>query len=277
MHYEYLQLPESLAQKLNWENKSDYKGVISRYRLIRSYFKDYSPDRVINIGGNCGYFSLSLLDEGLIEEAVIYDIKPEILNIGRKMAEAMGLENRIEFIEKSVDLASLDDLPVAEGLIYQNVLHHAGDYFDEEQVKEIGWEAYAQKFLKKLRGKFQYGVLGMGFKWNKPWYWDVDKKERRNIFYELLKEAGWQVVSDVNVYSLIHHEGSFDYRQFEPEEVLLSEKSELANFWDLISFNIIKQICIWLGSKTKKLKNMIPGISGRAKEVARMYHLYLLE
>jgi len=278
MYYEYLQLPERLSERLGLQNISDYKGVLPRYRLIRSFIWERPLKKVVNIGGNCGFFSLSLLDEDLIEEAVIYDIKPDILELGRKIARAMGLEDRCSFVEKSIDLAALDELPSTDGVIYQNVLHHAGDYFDKDLVAEIGWEKYAERFLKKLRAKYAYGILGMGFKWNKPKLWDVDKEKRRFIFRNLLEKSGWEIISDANVYSLMIDGGELDYRRFNSQQDTYDfKKSDLASLWDLVSFNIIKRAGIFLGSRQTSMRDISPAVAQMGQEIAKMYHIYLME
>ncbi len=274
--YEYLQLPERLARKLEIENTSDYKGVKARFEYIKSYFEKNSLQSIVNIGGNCGFFSLSLLDEDLAQEAIIYDIKEDMLDIGGKIADAMNLSDRCRFEKKMINLAELESLPEADVLICQNVIHHAGDYFDEELVKEKGWGDYSQLFLQKLRSKYDRAVLAVGFKWNKPKYWDVEKTERRNIFAGMLDEAGWKIASDANVFALMQSKSPLDYRNF-LGQVDEFDKSELGYLWDLISFNAIKHASILLGPKSEDIKTSIPALSELAREIAKSYHIYLLE
>ncbi|SDM01887.1 class I SAM-dependent methyltransferase [Halarsenatibacter silvermanii] len=277
--YEYLQLPERLARRLDLENKSDYKGVKARCSFIKSYFEDCDFRDIVNIGGNCGHFSLSLLDEDLAEEAKIYDIKEDMLAMGRKIAAAMELSERAEFEQKMIDLDKLDSLPDADVLICQNVIHHAGDYFDEELVKEMGWGAYIRKFLERLRPKYGAAVLAVGFKWNKPKYWDVEKSRRRAFFRGTLKRSGWNIVSDANVFNLMTYSSDPDYRDFTGDSDRPGEpdKSDLGYLWDLITFNAIKHASKFLGPKSEKVKTSIPQLSEVAREISKSYHIYLLE
>ncbi len=275
-HYEYLQLPESLARSLDFENKSDYKGVKARYNYIKSFFQDHSFEQIVNIGGNCGYYSLSLLDDKLAEKAIVYDIKSDILELGEYMAEAMGLADRCKFAEKMINLDELKTLPDSDVLICQNVIHHAGDYFDEEKVKDMGWGNYINVFLEKLREKYEYAVLAVGFKWNKPKYWDVNKSDRRRIFTDILNSSGWKIISDANVYNLMVSDDTH-YNKFKPENAADFDKSDLGYLWDLITFNAIKHASILLGSKTEKVKTSVPALTEMAREIAKSYQIYLLE
>lgn len=275
-HYEYLQLPERLAKRLNFENKSDYKGVEARYEYIKSFFQDNSFEKIINIGGNCGYYSLSLLDDNLAEEAIIYDIKSDILDLGESIAESMGLADRCEFKEKMINLEELETLPDSDILICQNVIHHAGDYFDKNMVKDLGWDNYIEMFLEKLRQKYSYSVLAVGFKWNKPKYWNIEKNKRRQQFAEILHTSGWNIISDVNVYNLMLSDDRH-FSRFSSENNRKFDKSELGYLWDLITFNAIKHASILLGSKTEKIKTSVPALAEMAREIAKSYHIYLLK
>ncbi len=277
-YYEYLQLPRSLAEELDFENKYDYKGVQARFEYIRSFFEDNSFADIVNIGGNCGYFSLSLLDENLAEEAIVYDIKADILEIGEKIARAMNISDRCKFEEKMINLEELKTLPPANVLIFQNVLHHAGDYFDQELVKDIGWGEYARQFMAGLRELYDYAVFAVGFKWNKPKYWQVDKDKRRGEFQNILADADWEIISDANVYDLMSSKGECDYKNFIHEDGQEEfTKGELGALWDLITFNAIKHVSILLGPTSEKLKESVPALSEAAAEIAKMYHIYLLK
>ena len=200
-HGDYIRYPERLAKDLNIDQHGvDSFGIEARYELVRDFLKSHQPlKRLIDIGGNCGYFSLSLLDEGLVEEVIVYDVVPDILNFGTQAARAMGLQEKASFKEYSVSLETLDQIPDGDVIICQNLIHHAGALFDQELVNKMGWDKYANDFLKALRSKYKVGIFAMAYKKGKPRNWNIPGFKRPERFREILLNSKWNIRFEKNV------------------------------------------------------------------------------
>jgi hypothetical protein len=153
----------------------------------------------VDLGGHSGYFSLSLVDSNLLGRSTVYDLNPKALAVGRAMAARMGLADRVDYVEKAVDLQLVRRLPPADLVICLNLIHHAGAMFDIEDVKARGWSTYARDWLVELRGKSRVALLGAGFKGRRPLHWDAEGAARPRRFCQLVQEAGWTVAYDANV------------------------------------------------------------------------------
>jgi hypothetical protein len=201
----YSRLPsriEEMHPELASAAKEDRFGAAERLAAIRTVLEKHDLGRMIDIGGNAGYFSISLVDCGLSSGSTIYDKNIDALAAGRMMAEALNLDDKIMFIERGVDLEFIRNLPLTDTVICLNVLHHAGAHFDVENVRANGWESYAREWLAELAAKAKLLILGLGFKNAKPRHWDIPAGDRAKRFYDLSQEAGWTVVYDANVHDL---------------------------------------------------------------------------
>lgn len=201
----YISPPVRLASQMKAEDLGpDTFGTSIRYEKIREFLKAHQPlGRLVDIGGNCGFFALSLLDEGLIREAIVYDVEPDVLAFGEKMAAELGLGTSCRFVNKPISLDTLDELPSGDVIICQYLIHHAGKMFDRSLVNDLGWELYAQRFLAKLREKFSLGVIGNAYKTGKPAHWDVAQCQRPAKFRALLETTGWRIQFHKCVYEMI--------------------------------------------------------------------------
>lgn len=86
-----------------------------------------TPFRLLDVAGGTGDISIRYAqDGGPATTAVICDISPEMLNVGRRRIETLGLANRITCIEGNAealpfDSASFDAYTIAFGI--RNVTH----------------------------------------------------------------------------------------------------------------------------------------------------------
>lgn len=201
----YISPPVRLAKSLSAEDRGpDTFGTQVRYEKIREFLQAHQPlGRMVDIGGNCGYFALSLLDEGLVKEAVVYDVDSDVLAFGERMAAELGLGGRCRFVNQPISLSTLDELPDGDVIVCQYLIHHAGKVFDETLVKNLGWDEYAQRFLSRLQEKFTLGIIGNAYKASKPAHWKVAQCQRPARFHALLKMAGWKIRFQKCVYEMM--------------------------------------------------------------------------
>lgn len=198
----YTRFPERLKQLdpgLADFEKDDEFGVHERLRAIEAVFAGVQLGRVIDLGGNSGYFALSLLDSRRASHATVVDLDAGALAAGRMMAAAMNVDERIDFVEREIDLEYVRALADYDTVICLNLIHHAGALYDVAEVKGGGWEPYAEEWLHTLRRKAQRAIIGVGFKGRKPVNWDVPKSARLVRFRQMLERAGWAIRYDANV------------------------------------------------------------------------------
>ena len=260
---DYIRFPTRLADELGVDQQGeDSFGIEARYQLVRDYLKDHQPlKRLIDIGGNCGYFSLTLLDDGVVEEVIVYDVVPDILNFGTEAAKAMGLQDKCKFLEYSVSLDTLDQIPDADVIICQNLIHHAGTLFDQDLVSHMGWDEYATSFLKALRAKYKVGIFAMAYKKNKPLNWNIPGFKRPERFRDILLATKWNIRQEKNVLDLQNSDKAQPIKATQTPGIIRSFLLTLA--WHLG------------GRKCENfLRRLIVPSSGRKAE---QYYLYLID
>jgi hypothetical protein len=185
--------------------------------------------------------------------------------MGRTIARHMGLNEKIAFVERAVDLEFVRGLPPVDTILCLNFLHHAGSSFDVEKVKRDGWEQYAEDWLSAMRATCRLAIVAMGFKHTKPRYWNTPHPHRPARFAQLAERAGWSILYDANVHEIHvmgveHANGRYTKRGhvFQPEH----RKSSLGA--------LIKRVRGLLGFKQLPRDKM-------AASKRRKYHLYILE
>ena len=202
---EYTRLPDALKLKMpeiSEIEKPDVFGLEDRLIALRHVwpsFANATSGGAIDLGGNSGFFSLSLVAEGLLTESTVYDANPAALEAGRQMAEMMGLSDKVRFVEQQISLEWLRSLEPVDNVICLNLIHHAGALFDIEEVNERGWQSYANDWLIELRRISKRCIFGVGFKGSKPVNWDVNKQERPRVMLQMAKAQGWNPLYDANV------------------------------------------------------------------------------
>lgn len=199
---EYRRLPKRALKKLSLNTKfykDDKFGIEIRYDLIRNKLLNRGFNSMVDLGGKNGYFSLQMLDENIVSRAWVYNVAENALSFGSKIARYLGLENKIDFIEKKLSLENINNIPDADLVLCLNLIHHAGVFFDIDLVSNKGWAEYTVDFLKILRKKYKVAVVSVGFKGKKPINWPVPNRLRPIYFYKIANKAGWEVTFDANV------------------------------------------------------------------------------
>lgn len=252
---QYCRFPDSLKMNLEIpfeQDKVDVFGVNDRWRAIKKVTKDFQLGNIIDLGGHSGYFSLSAIDCGLAKSAQVYDINVGALEVGRLMADEMGISDKIQFIEQSINLDYITKMHSGDTVFCLNLLHHAGVLFDIAEVTKNGWEIYAKTWLEEFRKRFKYAIIGVGFKATKPREWSISDYEKPGRFVRLLKEADWNVIYDANIQD-IHTFG-----------ILLANKLRRNPYMNRVLM------------LSQSGRNFIPGFA-KKKNKRYKYYIYILE
>lgn len=199
----YFQLPDFVARTLDIETPGpggDAFGVRDRWDVIRRFLESVTVGSIVDLGGHTGFLSVSALNAGLAQTARVYDVDSNALRAGEACAKLMGIEDRIQFVRNPVTLEFVERMPRVDCVFCLNLIHHAGSLFDVDHVASMGWEAYARRFVKALRGRSNVAVLGIGFKGRaKPPNWHAAYFDRPAEFRSMVLQSGWRIEYSANV------------------------------------------------------------------------------
>ncbi len=168
---------------------------LQRYEWLKKKLpKDIS--KVCEVGANMGYFSISLANEFkvLVHAFESNNSYTRICNI---LSDLVNLSKRLEFLNKSVSLESINSLENYDLIINLNVLHHAGVFFDNNLVKNNKeWIKYSITYLKNLRKKTKYLFFQTGNMSNNNAIFPSESTI--SFLKKIFDESGW-IIKNVGV------------------------------------------------------------------------------
>lgn len=142
--------------------------VFSRYEKERLDYilKHVSPKGIsfADIGGNTGYFSFELLDQGALS-AVLMEGNTSHGEFVQEAASALGWQSKLsvrpEYITFGQDISSLN----VDVTLLLNVLHHVGDdYGTKFQTADTARNNILES-LASLSNRTKYLVFQLGYNW----------------------------------------------------------------------------------------------------------------
>ena len=171
-----------------WQKRFDSK-VLDSKKVINQLFADNKLDlseiiknkNVIDIGCGSGRFSIALSQLGA-KKVTAVDINPQGINLGRKLAEELKIDN-VDFIKHSVLELPFDD-ETFDFVFSKGVLHHTGNL-------EKGIEEYS-RVLKKDGYGFLYLYANGGI------YWE-SRKKMREVMKLIPMEFSIQVLESIGM------------------------------------------------------------------------------
>lgn len=195
-HGNYQQLPPCVPQEILAEF-TDYKTIRldeARFDWLASY-KIFDHKSIVEIGANLGYFSLRAVSERGAT-SIAYEADSKLVEAINYIASLCKLDKKIEVRNEAFTINHPIELPQADVLIFQNVLHHAGFDFEQEVVPTIAdWEQYAVRYLQRLTNVAPIMVFQMGYTWGGGSDRLCPSETRWHSWtMELLKQAGWNVL-----------------------------------------------------------------------------------
>ncbi len=202
----YIQLPPRLAKAYGGGKAletEDAFGANDRLRAIMQVLEGRNLGNMVDLGGHSGFFSLSLVDGGIAETSIVYDLDDKALEAGRLMAIELGIEQKVSFVKQGIDIEFMKTMPAYDTILNLNLIHHAGSLFDVEEVREVGWEQYAQMTLDCMRCKSKTALFGVGIKKNKPVHLSTRRDQLASAIEEIAAKAGWTVRYSANVQDIL--------------------------------------------------------------------------
>jgi len=164
-HSNYQILPEPLLNKLNTKNIV-YKNMYEKERL--KFILDHletKNKRILDVGGNTGYFTIELLLNGFAERLIYFDGNRFHSEFVKIAGELLEIEDRLIVNDKYYTLDEIkNSKDVYDITLLLNVLHHLGDDFG---IRTTPSEAKLEmlEYLNSLAYKTKYLVLQLGFNW----------------------------------------------------------------------------------------------------------------
>ncbi|QHT69594.1 class I SAM-dependent methyltransferase [Rhodocytophaga rosea] len=105
------------------------QGLIN---LAKEHSKGRTYKRGISVGCGSGNKEMNLIQQGLLEEFTLYELAEERIKAGRKLAQQLGIEAKVNFIES--DALKIETREASYDFVHWNkALHHMMD--TEEAVK----------------------------------------------------------------------------------------------------------------------------------------------
>ncbi len=271
----YSRLPPRLAQLYPQVIQADdVHGVVARLNAMKTVLANDNLGSIIDIGGNSGYFCLSLIDSGRAESATVYDVMPHTLAAGRKMAQLLNIADKIEYIERRIDLDFVRDLPKSDTFICLNLMHHAGLLFDQELVRREGWAAYIQEFLRVIRTKSRIAIVGMAFDRSSPINWNIQVSSAAQVFQKYVEDAGWRVRYYANVRELERLGVDGAKNKFVTRPDGMADKS-LKTGIKIVNSALLRPLkeIVKKALRKKEVLSKVQNLTGSMK----YYHLYILD
>lgn len=183
----------------------------ARYNWLRRHFITQGSS-VIDIGGNIGFFSLSLaIETGA--KATLFEPVSALSEVCRMLAKIAGLDY-FDAYDQAIGLGDVAGLQLSDLVIHLNVMHHAGSVFDGPYVAELGgWKNYAREYLDALSQRtqhlfFQTGNVGNGTA-------HFSGAETLTFLRDLLQDAGWSIQK----VGVIENFDEFEYTTYGPENL----------------------------------------------------------
>ncbi len=193
-HSNYQILPDSLKKYFGTNDLT----ICSRFEAERMQFiigqLNFSGNKIVDIGGNTGYFSFESIANGANEVIYIEGNKAhaefvkyavEVLGINIKVYnEYLHFDENINF-KKGTDIVLLF-----------NVLHHLGDDFGNKTLSKEKAKEMMKASINCFYNKTEFLVLQMGFCWkgdkNLLLFENGTKKEMIDFIKEATKEY-WDI------------------------------------------------------------------------------------
>jgi len=163
-HSNYQILTQRLANLIEPSNlnvKTRYERERLKYILKNINIKN---KRVLDIGGNTGYFSFELLDLGA-KHVYYYEGNKEHTEFVKLASKILELEKNITVFNKYFSFDNKFNLKGIDIILLLNVLHHIGDDYGDPQISIDSAKAQILTQINSLSEKTTTLIFQMGFNW----------------------------------------------------------------------------------------------------------------
>lgn len=166
-HSAYQVLPSSLERLLRGAGVSLPEGVGKSEEARLDFIRAHMPlldKRIVDIGGNTGYFSIRCAELGAREVLCIEgnSVHAQFLCLA---LQTLGLAERVQ-VKMEYFTGDLQLPGIVDGVFLLNVLHHLGDDFGPGDLGDRGTALDSMAdMLNSLSTRTRWLVLQLGFNW----------------------------------------------------------------------------------------------------------------
>ncbi len=176
------------------------KAESSRWEYMRRCMS-FKGERVLDIGANTGFFSLSAALEGEASSVIAWEGSPYHAEFLDRAVALLGLDGKVQVENKYYDFSS--ENPRSDITLCLNVLHHLGDDFGDSGLTMRDAKAEMTRVLRDMAAMSRLMWLQVGFNWkgdrNQPLF-DAGLKEELITFVSTATAGVWSV-ERVGVYN----------------------------------------------------------------------------
>ena len=227
-HSNYQILPKKLSKYLG--NKPlliHSRHEESRLRFITDVIK-IKGKSVLDVGGNTGYFSLELLDQGA-NSVAFYEGNKEHAEFVKLSADLLGFNNRITVVNEYLDFSDTNSISKKYDVaLVMNVLHHLGDDYGNTSIQVEEAKNLIKKSLKQMALISSILVFQIGYCWkgdrNSPLFTNGTKVEQIE-FVNQATSGYWEIMS-IGIPQLKGEKVDYE----EPLEENLKRRDDLGEF-----------------------------------------------
>jgi SAM-dependent methyltransferase len=163
-HSNYQILPSRLARMKEFRDL-DIKSRNEKIRL--DYFKsvvNFKDKSILDIGGNTGYFSIELLDNGA-RFVHYYEGNKEHADFVSEASKVLNLEDKLKVTNDYLSFQDELEGDKYDIVLLLNVLHHLGDDYGDKSLSLTKAKENIITQLNSMADKTDLMIFQMGFNW----------------------------------------------------------------------------------------------------------------
>lgn len=162
-HSNYQILPKKLAEIIGDDVKVKTRYETERLTYILENI-DVENKSILDIGGNTGYFTFEMLENGA-RRVHYYEGNKAHAEFVRISAKCLSLEDRLDITNSYFSFTDVEPRSKYDVILLLNVLHHIGDDYGD---KKISIENAKKVIIQQLNSLADIGeviVFQLGFNW----------------------------------------------------------------------------------------------------------------
>lgn len=163
-HSNYQILSKRLSDIIGNKNidvRTRYESERLNYILKNISIKNKS---VLDIGGNSGFFSLELLEQGA-SHILFYEGNNAHANFVSLAADVLTVKEKIDVVNKYFSFENELEDSTCDITLLLNVLHHIGDDYGNSDISLLNAKLEIIKQLNSMANKTSLMVFQLGFNW----------------------------------------------------------------------------------------------------------------
>jgi len=217
-HSNYQILPSALKRLLN----SKEVQTFSRYEkerldLLKTHLS-FENKKILDIGGNTGYFSFEISDLGA-KEIIYIEGNKNHTDFVREAAKVTG--KNIKCFNEYLNFSEPPKDAPFDIILLFNVIHHLGDDFGDKNITKEQAKSEMKSAINYFADLTDFLVLQMGFCWkgntNQLLFENGTKTEMINFIKDATKE-NWEILT-IGIAEVNNHTQKTFYKNLNSENI----------------------------------------------------------